>query len=47
MSSLITTYSDSADDSDNKSDKEFYSNICDQNSNHDSLADVINVQVGI
>ncbi|KAL4134837.1 hypothetical protein QTP88_006540 [Uroleucon formosanum] len=45
MSSLITTNSDSADDSDNMSDKEFYSNICDQNSNHDSPNEEINVQV--
>lgn len=46
MSSLMTTNSDSADDSDNMSDEEFYSNIlCDQNSNHDSPNEEINVQV--
>ncbi|KAL4104536.1 hypothetical protein QTP88_019831 [Uroleucon formosanum] len=33
------------DDSDNMSDKEFYSNICDQNSNHDSPNEEINVQI--
>jgi hypothetical protein len=45
MSSLITTNTDSADDSDNMSDKDFYNYICDQNSNHDSLDEEINVQV--
>jgi len=45
MSSVITTNSDSADDSDNMRDKEFYNNICDQNSNHDYSDDEINVQV--
>lgn len=45
MSSLVTTNSDSADDSDNMSDKEFYSNVCDQSSNNYSPDEEINVQV--
>lgn len=44
MFSLVTTNSDSADDSDNMSDKEFHSYVCDQSSNNYS-PDEINVQV--
>jgi len=45
MSSLVTTNSYSAYDSDNMSDKEFYSNVYDQSSNNYSPDEEINVQV--
>ncbi|KAE9533239.1 hypothetical protein AGLY_009280 [Aphis glycines] len=45
MYSLVATNSDSADDSDNMSDKEFYSNVCDQSSNNYSPDEEINLQM--